>query len=92
MSGTSADGVDAAIVDIRGRRVRVRAFATYPYRAALRSEVLRLCRPESARLDAICHYNHLLGEVFAEAVTRLCGESGIPLDSVDLIGSHGQTI
>jgi len=92
MSGTSADGVDAAIVDIRGRRVRVLAFETYPYQAALRSEVLRLCRPESARLDAICHYNHVLGEVFAEAVIRLCDGSGISLDSIDLIGSHGQTI
>jgi anhydro-N-acetylmuramic acid kinase len=92
MSGTSADGVDAAIVDIRGRQVRVLAFETYPYRAALRSEVLRLCRPESAKLDAICHYNFVLGEVFAEAVIRLCKESKIPLDSIDLIGSHGQTI
>ncbi|MBN1509597.1 MAG: anhydro-N-acetylmuramic acid kinase [Sedimentisphaerales bacterium] len=92
MSGTSADGVDAAIVDIRERRVRVLAFDTYPYRATLQSEILRLCRPESARLDAICHYNHVLGEVFAEAVVRLCNESGISLDSIDLIGSHGQTI
>ena len=92
MSGTSADGVDAAIVDIRGQEVRVLAFDTYPYRAALQREILRLCRPESARLDAICHYNHVLGEVFAEAVIRLCAESGIPLDSIDLIGSHGQTI
>lgn len=92
MSGTSADGVDAAIVDIRERRVRVRAFATYPYRPALQNEILRLCRPESARLDAICHYNHVLGEVFAEAVIRLCAEAGIALNSIDLIGSHGQTI
>ena len=92
MSGTSADGVDAAIVDIHARQVRVLTFATYAYRAALRREVLRLCRPESARLDAICHYNHVLGEVFAEAVVRLCRESRISLDSIDLIGSHGQTI
>jgi len=92
MSGTSADGVDAAIVDISGRRVRVVAFDTYPYRAALRKQVLRLCRPESARLDEICHYNHVLGEVFAEAVVRLCDQSSVPLDSLDLIGSHGQTI
>jgi anhydro-N-acetylmuramic acid kinase len=92
MSGTSADGVDAAIVDISGRRVRVVTFETYPYRVALRKQVLRLCRPESARLDEICHYNHVLGEVFAEAVVRLCEHSGVPLDSVDLIGSHGQTI
>ena len=92
MSGTSADGVDAAIVDISGRGARVVAFDTYPYRAALRKQVLRLCRPESARLDEICHYNHVLGEVFAEAVVRLCEHSGIPLGSLDLIGSHGQTI
>jgi len=92
MSGTSADGVDAAIVDIHERQVHVLAFRTYPYRAALRSEVLRLCRPETARLDAICHYNHLLGEVFAEAVIKLCKERRIPLESIDLIGSHGQTI
>ena len=92
MSGTSADGVDAAIVDISGRGARVVAFDTYLYRAALRKQVLRLCRPESARLDDICHYNHVLGEVFAEAVVRLCEKSGVPLDSLDLIGSHGQTI
>jgi anhydro-N-acetylmuramic acid kinase len=92
MSGTSADGVDAAIVDIRGREVRVLAFETYPYRAALQREILRLCRPESARVDEICHYNVVLGEVFAEAVIKLCRKSAIRVDSLDLIGSHGQTI
>jgi anhydro-N-acetylmuramic acid kinase len=92
MSGTSADGVDTAIVDIHGRGVRVLAFDTYPYRADLQREILGLCRPESARLDQICHYNCVLGEVFAEAVVRLCDESGIPLGTIDLIGSHGQTI
>jgi anhydro-N-acetylmuramic acid kinase len=92
MSGTSADGVGAAIVDIRGAKVRVLAFDTFPYPRILRAEVLRLCRPETARLDQICHYNHVLGEVFAEAVIKLCEQSGIALDSLDLIGSHGQTI
>jgi anhydro-N-acetylmuramic acid kinase len=92
MSGTSADGVDVAIVDIHDCRVRVLAFDTYPYRAGLQTEILRLCRPESARLDAICHYNHALGEVFADAVVRLCHQSGVPLHSINLIGSHGQTI
>jgi len=92
MSGTSADGVDVALVDIRGRQVRVRAFEMFPYPAALRQEVLRLCRPETARLDEICHYNHVLGEVFARALIRLCERTGISLHSIDLIGSHGQTI
>ncbi len=92
MSGTSADGVGVAVVDIRARQVRVVAFDTFPYTSALRREILRLCRPETARLDQICHYNHVLGEVFGDAVIRLCEKSGIPLRSIDIIGSHGQTI
>jgi len=92
MSGTSADGVDVAIVDVGGREVRVRAFDVFPYTSALRTEILRLCRPETARLDRICHYNHVLGEVFADAVIRLCEKSSISLRSIDVIGSHGQTI
>jgi anhydro-N-acetylmuramic acid kinase len=92
MSGTSADGVGVAIVDIRARQVRVLAFDTFPYTSALRREILDLCRPETARLDQICHYNHVLGEVFGDAVMRLCEKSGISLRSIDLIGSHGQTI
>jgi len=92
MSGTSADGVDAAIVEISGRKVRLLAFEMFVFPAALRRRILGLCRPESARLDDICHYNFVLGEVFADAVIKLCSKSGISLDSIDLIGSHGQTI
>ena len=92
MSGTSADGVDAAVVEISSRKVRLLAFEMFSYPAALRRQILGLCRPESARLDDICHYNFVLGEVFADAVIKLCSKSGISLDSIDLIGSHGQTI
>ncbi|MCL5280461.1 MAG: anhydro-N-acetylmuramic acid kinase [Planctomycetes bacterium] len=92
MSGTSADGVGVAIVDIRAPQVRVLTFDTFPYTSALRREILRLCRPETARLDQICHYNHVLGEVLGDAVIQLCEKSGIALGAIDLIGSHGQTI
>ena len=92
MSGTSADGVDVAVVDIRARSVHLLAFAVYPYPPALRRKILKLFQPESARLADICHYNFVLGEVFADAVTKLCSDSGITLRSIDLVGSHGQTI
>ncbi len=92
MSGTSADGVDVAIADISSRKTELLAFAVFPYSGTLRREILRLCRPESATLDDICHYNFVLGEVFADAIVNLCRKSGISLDSIDLIGSHGQTI
>jgi anhydro-N-acetylmuramic acid kinase len=92
MSGTSADGVDVAIVEISSRKVRLLAFEMFSYPATLRRRILGLCRPDSAKLDDICHYNFVLGEVFADAVIKLCSKSGISPSSIDLIGSHGQTI
>jgi anhydro-N-acetylmuramic acid kinase len=92
MSGTSADGIDVAVVDIAGRHVDLVAFDMSTYKPALRKAILDLCRPESATLADICHYNHVLGEVFADAVIELCRQHKIRLRSIDLIGSHGQTI
>ena len=65
MSGTSADGVDVAVVDVCGSDIRLLAFDTFAYSSAMRKSILALCRPETARLEEICHYNHVLGEVFA---------------------------
>ncbi len=92
MSGTSADGVDAAIVDVTRAGAELLAFQTFPYPTKLRAALLDLCRPETARADDVCHYNFALGEVFASAVLRLAGKAAVALESIDLIGSHGQTI
>ena len=92
MSGTSADGADVAIVDINGPKVLMAAFDTFPYPPALRRAILRLCEPKTGRVDEICHYNFVLGRVFADAIIRVCDKSGIALRSIDLVGSHGQTI
>jgi anhydro-N-acetylmuramic acid kinase len=92
MSGTSVDGVDVAVVDITKQKVKLCAFDVFPYPNALRSEILSLCNIESARLDNVCHCNFVLGEVFADAIIKLCSQSSISLSSIDLVGSHGQTI
>lgn len=96
MSGTSADGVDAALVEIHGHglaaRVHVLAHATYPYDAALRAQILAASYPDSSSVDLICHLNFALGECFAEAAMAVARMAGLPLDQIDLIGSHGQTI
>ncbi len=98
MSGTSADGVDVAIVDIgprgphRSANVTLVAFDTFRHPPALRQQIFDLFDPSKARIDALCHLNFVLGEVFAEAVIRLARKRGIPLESIDLIGSHGQTV
>jgi anhydro-N-acetylmuramic acid kinase len=92
MSGTSADGVDVAIVDIGRGGVSVLAFDTFSYPRTLRQRILAVCDPQTARLDEICHLNFVVGEVFSQALIRLTESSSIPLSSIDLIGSHGQTI
>lgn len=96
MSGTSADGIDAALVDISGTppalRWQVLAHTTLPHPAALRAEILACCQPEQSSVERICLLNVALGEAFATAaehVTRLAGHS---MSDIDLIGSHGQTI
>ncbi len=92
MSGTSADGVDVAVVDISPDAVELQAFGTFEYPPKLRREIFKLFQENSARLDNISHYNFVLGEIFAEAVIKLCKSRRISLESIDLIGSHGQTI
>lgn len=92
MSGTSVDGVDAAVVDIDTDGVNLRAFEMFPYSKSLRNSIFQLFNPETSRVDDICHLNFALGEVFADSVIKLCQMNDIPLESIDLIGSHGQTI
>jgi anhydro-N-acetylmuramic acid kinase len=94
MSGTSGDGVDAALVDIRGTghelKVKLRSFVASPYPADLQQRILAA----SARgtVAEICHLNVLIGEWFAKAALRVIKQAGLAPDKVELIGSHGQTI
>lgn len=92
MSGTSADGVDAAIIDIKDTRVRVLAFDTFKFLPETRKKILELGEQKSCTAGDISDLNFELGNIFADAVIRLCKENKIKLKTIDLIGSHGQTI
>lgn len=92
MSGTSADGIDAAIIEFDGRAVNLLAFEMVPYPRKIQNNIFELFSPETSRVDQICHMNFLLGELFAQALVGLAEKNKIPLSSIDLIGSHGQTI
>jgi anhydro-N-acetylmuramic acid kinase len=96
MSGTSVDGIDAALVEIAGHGetavVKLLAFDSYPFPPELRARVFRLFNPREARVDAICQLDFLLGEVFAAAVDRLLRDHDVDRDVVDLVASAGQTI
>jgi anhydro-N-acetylmuramic acid kinase len=96
MSGTSVDGIDAALVQITGHgensRIELLAFGSYPFPAELRAKIFRLFNPAEARVDAICQLDFLLGEVFAAAVERLLKDNGYSTTDIDLVASAGQTI
>ncbi|MFD0590428.1 anhydro-N-acetylmuramic acid kinase [Paenibacillus sp. GCM10027627] len=96
MSGTSLDGVDAAVVEIEGNgresKVRLLHYYTRPYGDELRNKIKELCDPAASGVSAICGMNAYLGEVFAEAAIEGAREAGLPMEQIDFVSSHGQTI
>ncbi|HEY4482178.1 MAG TPA: anhydro-N-acetylmuramic acid kinase [Candidatus Brocadiaceae bacterium] len=96
MSGTSADGIDACLVEISGNglhtRINVLASETYPYEETTRTAILDTCNPETGTVDKVCQLNFHLGKLFANAATSIANKAHISIKDIDLIGSHGQTI
>ncbi len=94
MSGTSADGVDAAVVDIRGtgHRLDIKLLGHHgrSYSPRLRQRILHVA--ECGTVAEICHLNALLGEVFAKTVQVAITRCRVKPQQVKLIGSHGQTV
>jgi anhydro-N-acetylmuramic acid kinase len=86
ISGTSVDGIDVAVVDI-GEGIHVVSTATVPYPQAVREAILSVSNA-ATHTGTIARLNFLLGELFAEALRK----AGVPLETIELIGSHGQTI
>ncbi len=88
MSGTSVDGIDAALVDVDGfgadARVSLVDFRTTPYSREQRETIHALFKGDAA---ALCQGNFALGAWFADAARAIAGAHAI-----DLVGSHGQTV
>ncbi len=91
ISGTSVDGIDVAIVDIHGRGMTTLGHGAVPYPAALRARILAASNANT-HTSEISRLNFEIGERFADALMRVCRRQQIPAASIELIGSHGQTI
>lgn len=93
MSGTSLDGIDAALVDLSAYPPKVLTAQTLPYAAGFRAQLLELAQgTASNEIELLGRIDTQLGELFADAATSLLASSGISADQIRAIGSHGQTI
>ena len=90
MSGTSADGINVAIV--RETNSQLIDFYELPLPVELREPILRLAQPGLNEIDTMGGLDRALGEAFASAALHVMHESGIAPANVVAIGCHGQTI
>ncbi|MDM9384214.1 anhydro-N-acetylmuramic acid kinase [Chlorogloeopsis sp. ULAP01] len=92
MSGTSVDGIDAALVDISGTdfdlKVELIAGATYPYSKELRERILAVCSGQAISMQEFAELDDAIAQAFAQAAQNI--QNGH--ETASLIGSHGQTV
>ena len=92
MSGTSVDGIDAALVDISGKesdlQVSLLAGETYAYPAELKKQILAVCGGKAISMMELAELDDAIALSFAQAAKKIKGDR----EPVDLIGSHGQTV
>src|SRR5919199_106034 len=92
ISGTSVDGIDAALVEICGTdvdlKVKLLSGATYPYPAALREQILEVCGGAPLSMAELAQLDDAIALEFAQAAQKIqTGDT-----PAELIGSHGQTV
>ena len=96
MSGTSVDAVDVALVKIDGNGVNIRlemvGFMEYPIPPEIKKMILRNSVKETSNVEEITILNFILPQIYVNAIKELCDEIKFPINEIDLIGSHGQTI
>ncbi|MGH1393691.1 MAG: anhydro-N-acetylmuramic acid kinase [Trichormus sp.] len=92
ISGTSVDGIDAALVEISGTdldlQVELVAGETYPYPGELREKILAVCAGAAISMAELAELDDAIASVFAQAAQNIQTNQ----QPASLIGSHGQTV
>ena len=92
MSGTSLDGVDAALVYFEDGTCELIETQFLAYSEALKRELLALHEPKHNELEASCILGCRLAHLYANAVKQLLNKAKVNADDISAIGCHGQTI
>lgn len=92
MSGTSADGIDTALVDFSDNDTKIIATQYIPYSSEIRLRITTLCQPGEDELNHLGELDVLLGKAFASSVNILLEKNTLHPKFIKAIGSHGHTI
>ena len=92
MSGTSVDGIDAALVRFDADGAELLATREHPIGLDLKADIAAISQPGDNEVERLGILDRQLGACFAEASIALLDEAGVPAREVTAIGSHGQTI
>ncbi|MEO0443133.1 MAG: anhydro-N-acetylmuramic acid kinase [Pseudomonadota bacterium] len=92
LSGTSADAIDAALVEIKANKTDIVCTYSLPISDHIRNKVFSLAISSQDEITQIQVLDHALGELFSRAALDLCNKAGVDSTEVEAIGSHGQTV
>lgn len=92
MSGTSVDGIDAALIDCSNTNIRLVDFIEHPLPDALKTQLIALNHTPQLSLESLCQLEHDVAMQFIKATQSLLAKTGLGPKQITAIGSHGQTI
>lgn len=92
MSGTSVDGIDAALIEINDQQLQLKAFLSQPIEATLAQQLLSLNTQTEISLSLLSQLEHNVAQALITAVKALLTLTQLKAKDIQAIGSHGQTI
>lgn len=92
MSGTSADGIDLALVNFSSGKSELTASYYQAYDDVTRQKITDLYQPSDNEIDRAFSLDKLLAQQFSDAIEKLLQQETLTIDDIIAIGNHGQTI